>query len=199
MTSPSESTLWRMDGDPLKVYARILKARGFKAFLPDLSCRPEGGSVFSYEVGKDYWEDKAVVCRSGFHFCPCLSNVFQWYFAAFTTRVCVVSAYGEISESDDGSKFCTNWIHIDNELAPSEILDCLEGELKARTGNMTYSRYMSIMDSMWGTIENWRKFKSFIGQGYHLDVKESWVRERYKMFRELLKDRVSKEAKEKWQ
>jgi hypothetical protein len=198
MTDLSESTLWTINGEPLRVCAKMPKARGFKAFLPDLSCRPERGPVYFYEVGKDYWEAKAVVCCSGFHFCPCLSSVFQWYHAAFTTRVCIVSAYGEVRVSDDGSKFCTNGIHIDNELTPSEILSFLEEELRTRSGYVTYSSYMGILDSMWGTVEDWRKFKSYVGQGYHPDVREAWIRERYKTFRELLKDRVTEEIKEKW-
>ena len=50
------------------------KIKGYKGFNPDLTCRG-----FQYEVGKEYEEENAKSCNSGFHFCENPFDVFGYY------------------------------------------------------------------------------------------------------------------------
>jgi hypothetical protein len=83
----------------------------------DMTCRG-----FQYEIGKEYHVDEDVkLCKSGFHFCKNLQDVFEFYFAFEGNRYFEVEA--NIVESD-GKKCVADKIRIIRELTPEEINRC---------------------------------------------------------------------------
>ena len=53
----------------------MTKYRGFKAMNPDMTCRD-----FQFELGKTFYHGGDVIpCKSGFHFCQKIKNVFAYY------------------------------------------------------------------------------------------------------------------------
>lgn len=47
--------------------------KSYKGFNKDMTCRG-----FQYEEGKEYKEDKAIACKSGFHGCEYPLDVFNF-------------------------------------------------------------------------------------------------------------------------
>lgn len=92
---------------------------GFKAFNKDLTCRG-----MQYEIGKSYvHEDQITLCKSGYHFCKRLRDVFKYYSYSEGTRICAVKAWGNIQTSNDDSKCVTDHIQILREIHPNEYLE----------------------------------------------------------------------------
>ena len=92
---------------------------GYKAFDENLQCRG-----FQFEVGKVFEEDVTpVCCDRGFHFCTKASDCFRYYSFDPDNKVAEVEALGDIDTQDDGSKCCTNKIHIIREITWQEVLD----------------------------------------------------------------------------
>ena len=60
--------------------------KGWKGFNRNLQCTPNG-TVFQYEIGKEYETDRAKLCESGFHFCEDPLDVFGYY-APAGSRYC---------------------------------------------------------------------------------------------------------------
>ena len=88
--------------------------KGYKGFNEDLTCRG-----FQYEIGKTYKHNGEVeLCRSGFHFCRKLKDVYQFYNLK-TSRICEIEADGKID--DDGIKSVCSRINIVRELSREEI------------------------------------------------------------------------------
>ena len=84
----------------------------YKGFDKDLKCRG-----FQYEVGKEYREEKADLCNSGFHACENPLDVFKYYRPADGSRYCEVEL-DEVSDQKDSddSKRCGKIIKIGAEL-----------------------------------------------------------------------------------
>ena len=81
--------------------------KGYKAFNSDLTCKD-----FQYEIGKTYiHEGKIEPCESGFHFCKCIADCYNYYYTNEGTRICEVEALGEI-KTNDSNKYVTNKIKI---------------------------------------------------------------------------------------
>ena len=66
--------------------------KGYKGFNKDLTCR-----CFQYEVGKEYTEEKAELCNSGFHACENPLDCFGYYPPAS-------SVYHEVELNDVSKK-----------------------------------------------------------------------------------------------
>ena len=80
--------------------------KGYKGFNPDLTCRD-----FKYEVGKEYDIDKAVSCKTGFHFCENPFDVLNYYAPSSEkgmNRFCEVEGSGEFDKSENDKVACTH-------------------------------------------------------------------------------------------
>ncbi len=82
------------------------RIKTFKGFNKDMTCKG-----FLYEEGKEYKEDKAVVCSSGFHACEYPLDVFAYYDPAKSV-FCEVEQSGELSRNSDDSKVSSTKIKI---------------------------------------------------------------------------------------
>ena len=92
--------------------------RGYKGFEADMTCRD-----FQYEVGQTYEMDGEIEpCRRGFHFCPRMADVFNYYDRE-GCRYAEVEAFGKIIE--DGDKCVTDKICIVRELTRSEVFEIM--------------------------------------------------------------------------
>lgn len=85
--------------------------KGYKAFDKDLRCRD-----MQYEIGQTYEMDgKINPCERGFHFCKSLADCYKFYPTTENTRICEVTALGDV-KTDDDIKYCTNKIKIGREI-----------------------------------------------------------------------------------
>jgi hypothetical protein len=91
--------------------------KGYKAMNIDMTCLN-----FKFEVGKRYkHEGELSICNSGFHFCKCASDVFEYYdFYLEKTIVCEIIAHGKVLY--DGNKYVTNEIEIVRVIPNEELL-----------------------------------------------------------------------------
>jgi len=87
--------------------------KGFKAYDSDLTCRG-----FKYEVGKEYEEETAELCKSGFHFCENPLDTLNYY--DLIDDNCKIARFTKIEALDeiinDGDKSVTKKIKIGAEL-----------------------------------------------------------------------------------
>ena len=81
--------------------------RGYKGFDKKLKCRD-----FQYEIGKEYFTDKAVACETGFHFCENPFDVLNHYSPCDDTgtlnRFCEVEGSGDFDKSESDKTCCTH-------------------------------------------------------------------------------------------
>ena len=89
----------------------------YKGFDKNLKCRG-----FQYEVGKEYEEDKAKLCGSGFHACENPLDVFGYYPPA-DSRYCEVELEDISEERSGDSKRCGKRIKIGAEIGIKGIVD----------------------------------------------------------------------------
>ncbi len=95
--------------------------KGYKVFGPGWICAPVG-TPYQYAVGETYeMEEVPIVCERGFHFCERAVDCFNYYGFDPKNKVAEIEALGDIDS--DGSKSCTNKIHIIREIPWQEILD----------------------------------------------------------------------------
>ena len=89
-----------------------MKIKAYKGFDKDLKCRG-----FQYEIGKEYREENADLCHSGFHACENPLDVFKYYGPGKGSRFCEVEL-DEVSDQkdNDDSKRCGKKIKIGAEL-----------------------------------------------------------------------------------
>ena len=70
----------------------------YKGFDKDLKCRD-----FQYEIGKEYEEERAEICDTGFHACENPLDVFGYY-APADSRYCEVELDANDQKSDDSKR-----------------------------------------------------------------------------------------------
>ena len=80
--------------------------KGYKGFEKDMTCRG-----FQYEEGKEYEEDKAEACKTGFHACEYPLDCFGYY-APGTSVYHEVEQSGKLSTNPDDSKVAATKIKI---------------------------------------------------------------------------------------
>ena len=94
--------------------------RGFKGYDKDLRCQPdEDKPPFQYEIGGIYETDKAVACKSGFHYCEYPLDIFN-YKPLIGSRFTRVIGDGEFSRQTD--KICSSQIFVGEELSLKELI-----------------------------------------------------------------------------
>ncbi len=91
--------------------------KAYKGFDKDLKCRG-----FQFEAGKEYREEKADICKSGFHACENPLDVFKYYPPA-TSRYCKVDLDANEQKEND-SKRVGKKILILDEISVVALLDC---------------------------------------------------------------------------
>lgn len=88
--------------------------KAYKGFNKHMQCMPNG-KIFQYEIGKEYKEDKAILCSCGFHACENPLDVLIYY-NNIDDKFCEV----ELDEIDptrnDDSKICGKKIKIGTEI-----------------------------------------------------------------------------------
>ncbi|MBR6806129.1 MAG: hypothetical protein IKM47_06415 [Bacteroidaceae bacterium] len=89
--------------------------KAYKGFDKNLKCRG-----FQYEIGKEYEENEAKACRSGFHACEHPLDVFNYY-APNDSRYCEVEQSGNIDKREN-DKTCSTKIEIGAELSLKDIV-----------------------------------------------------------------------------
>ena len=95
--------------------------KGFKGFNKNLQCTPNG-KAFQFEIGKEYREDEAKLCESGFHFCENPLDVFRYYTPA-DSRFCEIEADDVSEEKESDSKRTAKGIKIGAEIGIKGIID----------------------------------------------------------------------------
>ena len=85
--------------------------KAYKGFDKSLQCRG-----FQFEVGKEFEESAADVCKRGFHACEMPLDVLSYYEPGKGSRYCVVEQSGEIGRDDDGTKVASSKIKIGAEI-----------------------------------------------------------------------------------
>ena len=86
--------------------------KAYKGFDKDLKCRG-----FQYEVGKEYREDEAALCKKGFHACENPLDIFNYYHPSKGSRFCEVEL-DEVTDErqNDDTKLCGKVIKVGAEL-----------------------------------------------------------------------------------
>lgn len=85
--------------------------KAYKGFNKDFTCRG-----FQFEEGKEYEEEKAVLCEKGFHACTNPLDVLNYY-NDMEGKYCEVELY-EVSndKKENDSKICGKRIKINAEI-----------------------------------------------------------------------------------
>ena len=84
--------------------------RTFKGFNKDMTCRG-----FQYEEGKEYQENTAEACKTGFHACAHPLDCFGYY-APNKSVYHEVEQGGVLSKHDDDIKVASTKIKIGGEI-----------------------------------------------------------------------------------
>ena len=87
----------------------------YKGFGEDLKCRD-----FQYEIGKEYKEERAEICDTGFHACENPLDVFGYY-APADSRYCEVELDANDQKFDDSKRVGKN-ISIKAEIGIAGII-----------------------------------------------------------------------------
>ena len=91
---------------------------GYKGFDADMTCLD-----FQYEPGKVYEMDGEIeLCKSGFHFCPKMADVFDYY-DKNDCRYAEVEALGQVIKGND--KCVTDRLRIVRELTKADIFNVM--------------------------------------------------------------------------
>ena len=101
--------------------------KSYKGFDKDLKCRG-----FQYEIGKEYEEPEADVCRAGFHACERPLDAFNHY-CPVNSRFCEVEQSGELSRDTDDSKVASTKIKIGAEIGIPGLVKAQIEWVKAHT------------------------------------------------------------------
>lgn len=99
----------------------------FKAFNKDMACRG-----FQFEEGKEYVEERAALCKSGFHACLAPLDTFRYYEPG--SSVFHKVELDEVSPEREGdSKVCAKKIKIGARVSVGEMVKAQFEFVKSNT------------------------------------------------------------------
>ena len=88
--------------------------KAYKGFNKHMQCTPNG-KIFQYEIGKEYKEDEADLCRCGFHACENPLDVLSYY-NNIDDKFCEVELDKIDPNRNKDSKICGKKIKIGIEI-----------------------------------------------------------------------------------
>lgn len=88
--------------------------KAYKGFNKHMQCTPDG-KIFQYEIGKEYKEDEANLCRCGFHACENPLDVLTYY-NNIDDKFCEVELDEIDPNRNNDSKICGKKIKIGTEI-----------------------------------------------------------------------------------
>ena len=91
--------------------------KAYKGFDKDLKCRG-----FQYEVGKEYEEGSAELCKKGFHACENPLDTFRYY-GPTDSRYCEVDVDDNGERNSTDSKVCGKHIKIGAEIGLKGVIN----------------------------------------------------------------------------
>ena len=91
--------------------------KAYKGFDKDLKCRG-----FQYEVGKEYEEGSANLCKKGFHACENPLDTFRYY-GPTNSRYCEVDVDDNGERNSGDSKVCGKHIKIGAEIGLKGVIN----------------------------------------------------------------------------
>ena len=91
--------------------------KAYKGFDKYLKCRE-----FQYEVGKEYEEGSAKLCKKGFHACENPLDTFRYY-GPTDSRYCEVDVDDNGERNGDDSKVCGKHIKIGAEIGLKRVIN----------------------------------------------------------------------------
>lgn len=103
--------------------------KAYKGFNKDLKCRD-----FQYEIGKEYEEPEASICKKGFHACEYPLDCFQYY-APAESRYCKVEIEDNAQRSEYDSKVCGKKIKIGAEIGIPGLIKATFEYVKSKCTN----------------------------------------------------------------
>ncbi|GKH50217.1 hypothetical protein CE91St46_13280 [Eubacteriales bacterium] len=89
--------------------------KAYKGFNKDLKCRG-----YQYEIGGEYTEDSAELCKRGFHACELPHDIFNYY-APAESRFCEVDLDATDEQNSEDSKRVGTRIKIGSEISAADI------------------------------------------------------------------------------
>ena len=90
--------------------------KAYKGFDKDLKCRG-----FQYELGREYQETEALLCRKGFHACENPLDTFRYY-PPTDSRYCEVEIADNGPRNSDDAKVCGEKIKIGAEIGLDGVI-----------------------------------------------------------------------------
>lgn len=123
--------------------------KAYKGFDKDLKCRG-----FQYEVGKEYEEGSAELCKKGFHACENPLDTFRYY-GPTDSRYCEVDVADNGERNDADSKVCGKHIKIGAEIG-------LKGVINAAASGVSGNAAASGVSGT-ATVTGWHGKASAIG------------------------------------
>ena len=103
--------------------------KAYKGFDKDLKCRD-----FQYEIGKEYEEETASLCNSGFHACEYPLDCFDYY-APAESRFCEVEIEDNGERSSSDTKVCGKKIKVGAEIGIAGIIKAAFSYVKEHCTN----------------------------------------------------------------
>lgn len=94
--------------------------KGYKVFLPDWTCRPNGGFKQYSCPGMFEQNGKLEMCGNGMHFCKEITDCLHYAAYIQGAKIAEVIAHGDVIER--GAKCCTNKLEVVKEVSPEEYL-----------------------------------------------------------------------------
>ena len=112
--------------------------KAYKGFDKDLKCRG-----YQYQIGGEYTEDSAELCKKGFHACELPHNIFNYY-APAESRFCEVDLDATDERNSEDSKRVGTRIKIGAEIS---VVDIVKISVKAFFDRIEFTKKIKSSDT----------------------------------------------------